>query len=531
MPVDAADRFRAGFTMVFLQTKSFSGGAYTTETLANQAPRVLALILASLGLRLLFAGSLGLGVDESYTIATGRHLALSAYDHPPLAWWLSRGAAVLFGSEAALAVRAPFVLLFCVTTWQIYRLGSLLFGERAGFLASLLLNCAPVLGVTTATWVLPDGPLDLALVSGALCLARVLLIDGTRPSLWLAAGFWCGLALLSKYHGVFLFAGTGLFLLTSPRHRRWLASPWPYAGGALAALMFAPVIVWNIQHDWASFAFQSGRAVSKGIRPWMPLVVLAGQALFLFPWLWLGLVVSAVRAARAGAGDERRWLLFCLGAGPVATFTILSIWSQSLYFHWAMPGYLLWVPLLAADLSQGASWTKRVWTHALAGTAGLAALLVAGLSLVAVAPVDWGRLHLADPLADTRDLTDVHAILAARGVEETPGLFVAARRWYDAGRLDYALGGSLPVTCLCADARGYGVLAPLGEFAGKDAVIFVSPRFAAHIETYIKGRFDRLERLEDATFYHGTQSFAVFAVFRGHRFLPPDAVSRLDALE
>ncbi|WP_394061041.1 hypothetical protein [Xanthobacter autotrophicus] len=35
----------------------------------------------------------------------------------------------------------------------------------------------------------------------------------------------CGLAMLSKYHGVFLFAGTLLFLIVSPRH--WLATPGP----------------------------------------------------------------------------------------------------------------------------------------------------------------------------------------------------------------------------------------------------------------------------------------------------------------
>ena len=277
----------------------------------------------------MFAASTGLGVDESYTVATGRHLALSAYDHPPLAWWLAWAGAHIFGSDAAFNVRLPFVLLFSFTTWQMYRLGALLFGARAGFLAALILNCAPVLGVTTATWVLPDGPLALALICGAICVARVLFLDQNQPVLWLVAGFWGGVAMLSKYHGVFLFAGTGLFLLTSVPHRRWLATPWPYAGAAIAAAMFTPVIVWNIEHHWASFAFQSGRAVTASIRPWMPFVILAGQSLFLLPWLWLGLIASAIRAFRNKISDERRWLLFCLGIGPVAAFTLVSVWSQN----------------------------------------------------------------------------------------------------------------------------------------------------------------------------------------------------------
>ena len=41
------------------------------------------LILSTLVARLLFAGALGLGIDESYMVATGRELHLSYLDHPP----------------------------------------------------------------------------------------------------------------------------------------------------------------------------------------------------------------------------------------------------------------------------------------------------------------------------------------------------------------------------------------------------------------------------------------------------------------
>ncbi|HUZ66023.1 MAG TPA: glycosyltransferase family 39 protein, partial [Beijerinckiaceae bacterium] len=125
---------------------------------------VLALILISLALRLLFAATTGLGIDETYTVATSRTLVLSTYDHPPMAWWLAWAATHLFG-QSPLAARLPFVLLFAGSTWQMYRLASVLFDEEAGFLAAFALNCAPVLGVTSATWVLPDGPLIAAMLS------------------------------------------------------------------------------------------------------------------------------------------------------------------------------------------------------------------------------------------------------------------------------------------------------------------------------------------------------------------------------
>src|ERR1700759_552811 len=101
--------------------------------------QILTLIVVTTALRLGFAASLGLGVDESYMVAAGRTLGLGYFDHPPLAWWLSWAAAHLFGSEAPIVVRLPFVALFALSTWLMYRLGAAIADRRAGLLAALLL--------------------------------------------------------------------------------------------------------------------------------------------------------------------------------------------------------------------------------------------------------------------------------------------------------------------------------------------------------------------------------------------------------
>src|ERR1700748_1513334 len=104
---------------------------------------IFLLVAGSTLLRLVFAATTGLGVDESYMVTAGRVLSLGYFDHPPAAWWLSWGAAHLFGSEAPIVVRLPFILLFALSTWLMYRLG--------GIWAALLLNLSPVFGVTTGT--------------------------------------------------------------------------------------------------------------------------------------------------------------------------------------------------------------------------------------------------------------------------------------------------------------------------------------------------------------------------------------------
>jgi hypothetical protein len=82
-------------------------------------PGWIVLILATAALRLAFGWALGLGIDESYMVASGRELQFGYFDHPPLAWWLAWAAArgvLLFVKEQhfrrARSAVAYFVLFF-----------------------------------------------------------------------------------------------------------------------------------------------------------------------------------------------------------------------------------------------------------------------------------------------------------------------------------------------------------------------------------------------------------------------------------
>ncbi|MGH7155346.1 MAG: glycosyltransferase family 39 protein [Acetobacteraceae bacterium] len=324
-------------------------------TVRNDTTRaVVTLIAVTTMIRLVFAWALGLGVDESYMVATGRSLAFGYFDHPPAAWWMQWAAAHLFGTEAPLVVRLPFILAFALSTWLMYRLGSVVAGSRAGLWAAVLLNLSPVFGVTTGTWVLPDGPLDCALLGAALCLVHALPSRGRVAIMWwIGAGLCAGLALFSKYSAALTIGGAFLYLLTNPTHRRWLARPEPYLAGLIAALIFAPVVAWNVAHDWASFAFQGERAAGLRFHPLQPLVVLGGEALFVLPWIWLPMMAVFVRALRRGPAEWQGWLLCCLGAPQIVAFAAIAAWSsQRVLFHWAAPGYLMLFPLLGAAVAE-----------------------------------------------------------------------------------------------------------------------------------------------------------------------------------
>jgi 4-amino-4-deoxy-L-arabinose transferase-like glycosyltransferase len=438
--------------------------------------------------------------DEAYYWDWGQHPGLSYFDHPPLSWWLPWASAQLLGTEAPLAVRLPFIALFALTTWLMFALTKLLFDERAGLWAALTLNLAPVLAWTSGSWVLPDGPLNAALLAGAYCAAAAIFLQrAAAPAWWLAAGACGGLALLSKLHGVFLFAGIALFLATSRPHRHWLASPWPYAGFALAILLFLPVIVWNAQHDWASFAFQAGRARLQEIKPWAPFQVLAGQAAYLLPWLWLPLIVSLGGALLRGPAEDRRWLLACLAIGPIAVFTLVAWSGRRVLPHWAMPGYLMLFPLLGANIASLLAAGDRRVRYWLACTAASLILILA--SVIALAHLPWPpiatlhRITLRNPLEEATDWTDLTRELELRGMLGSPRLLIAATRWHEAGKIDYALRGRMPVICLCSDARGYALRPRPPQEEGANVLIVGRGLSADTVKSIYANDFATIEEL------------------------------------
>ena len=482
------------------------------------------LIIGTLLARLVFAATIGLGIDESYMVAAGRTLQLGYFDHPPLAWWMAWAAAHIAGTDAAFAVRLPFVLLFALTTWLMFRLTAALFGARAGLWAAALLNLSPVFAITTGSWVLPDGPLDAALLGAVLCLAAALPLQGRAAWIWwLGVGVCSGLALFSKYTAILTIVGASAFLITQPSARHWLRRPHPYAAGLIALAVFSPVLVWNAEHGWASLLFQAGRAGGGKLRPWGPLITLAGEALFLLPWIWLPLMVCGCNALRSRQSDPARWLLACLALPPILLFLVVSLRSHVL-FHWAAPGYLMLFPLLGDAVSRHMASDRPV-RHWLAATA---VAVVLGTAFVASeVRYDWLRYvgeNFAlgkDPDLDAVDWTALRTDLRHQGLLGRPGLIVAATRWHDAGKIDYALGGKATVICLGADPRQYGLNAKPEAYTGDDALI-VAPRLTlGQVTEQFGPLFDSIEALPATVIRHGGRPAMLLPLFLGHRLHQP----------
>jgi len=199
-----------------------------------------------------------LSFDETYYWLWSKHLAAGYLDHPPLIAFLIRGGTAIFG-DTSTGVRLVPWLLSLAATWAVWRAAAKMLKSRtAADLAALLFNLMPMIAIESGI-ATPDSP-EISATAFVLLFLAEIAESGYGPW-WIATGIAAGFALLAKYTGFFLGAGIILWLAVVPKQRRWFRSFWPYAGAAIALLMFLPVVLWNAEHGWISFARQFGRLI------------------------------------------------------------------------------------------------------------------------------------------------------------------------------------------------------------------------------------------------------------------------------
>jgi hypothetical protein len=446
---------------------------------------VCTLIVVSALVRLGCALGLGLGNDEAYHYLYAAHPALSYYDHPPMMAWIETLGLALPGAGApAWAIRIGFIALFAGSTWFVARLTTRYYGAKAGFIAALALNVTGYYGLAASTFALPDGPL---LFFWLLTIDRLSVALEDRGSGRLRPWIWVGLAwggaMLSKYHAVLIPLGTALYLILHRPARRWLFQPGPYLALGLGLLLFSPVVVWNAQHGWVSFLFQGGRAVgSSMLRPDYLATAVLAQALYLFPWIWLPLVVVLARGCRdwRRIPDDHERLWICLGVVPLSVFAAVACFRVVLP-HWGLIGLVPLLPIL------GRNWSARLEQPStaiairrlLAGSAAFS-LVFLGFTIsefrygfLQRGPGGrWGLIDARnDPTLDLYGWDQVARRIHELGLLEEPNTFVFTRYWYQSAQLAYALGCAQPVLCYNADdPRGFAFWSRPEDWVGSDGI-------------------------------------------------------------
>jgi 4-amino-4-deoxy-L-arabinose transferase-like glycosyltransferase len=256
----------------------------TPDAGASRAPVawgfLVGLAALRLALYLLASGPLAYGYmsDELYYLDCAERLAWGYVDHPPLSLGLLRLVRETLG-DSLLALRLAPALAGCGTLILTALLARELGGERtAQGLAALAALAAPVLLAVTGFYSM-NAFEPLLWSAAALLVARI--VNGADPRCWLLLGAVLGLGLLNKISTLWFGLGLGVGLVLTPE-RRWLATPWPWLAGAIALALFAPHLLWQVQHDWPTAEFMRNATTRKMVEK-SPLAFAASQLLALHP--------------------------------------------------------------------------------------------------------------------------------------------------------------------------------------------------------------------------------------------------------
>ncbi len=462
---------------------------------ARLKPLAILIAVGTL-MRLALAAWFPLGNDEAYHTLFLRHPQASYFDHPPMLMVVESVGMTLLGQSpetvTSLGARLGFIALFAGSTWLMFRLTRRLFGREAGILAAFALNLSAYHTVAAGTFALPDGPLLFfwLLTMDRLAVALSASEKSEKATgAWVQVGLAWGLAMLSKYHAVFLPFGAVLYVLIRPNCRRTLLSAGPWIAVLVGSILFSPVVWWNATHDWASFAFQSGRATGGGFNPATLAGAIGGQIAYLTPWIWWPAVAGIYALARGRFPDRStddsplnsRVFLLSLALPATMIFLFVAARKQVLP-HWSLVGLIPAFPLIGKQWADALAQPERRngtvrQLRFATGFVVIAALFVslhARFGLIpwaSLGPVGQ-RLAKVDMTLDGQIWSGLTRQMKEKGWLPGPDDFIFTSRWYESGHLARELDPSTRVLCYNAkDSRGFADWGRPEDFIGRDGIL------------------------------------------------------------
>jgi len=478
------------------------------ERLLKPRNSVLVFISLLFMFRLFIIGGIPLSPDEAYYWAWSRRLSVCYYDQPGMVAWVDWLFSLPWERTTAFTLRLGAAVMSAIGTWLLY----LLYREyrRDDREASVFAMGFSVLPFTWLAGMLMihDSVLFPWLVFTYWMMVRLVKFDG-RVRDWLLLAVALAGALYAKFSAGMVVWGLLLYMVVSPRGRRWWRTWPPYAGGLLGAALFSPVVLWNFQHDWISLHALSELTRVEGLE-------LSGRLRYFIeyvlsqPGMFSGLLgISAFwalfRASRHAfrhPAEDMTVLLVCL-ALPVFFYFLQQSFRSHVFGNWPAVAYLP-VGMLAMR-EVGAAWREGKRGGAFGTrfvTAGMAVNLVIVLG---------GTLHLRHDLMrplfsvveerfgledriDWRVDQDFRGwdAMAALVEEARPGAdFIMARRYQVASMLELELPGQPFVQCYNQGQRGnqWDLWSRLDELSGATALYVDYKR----MKPEVMSRFEAVE--------------------------------------
>ena len=409
--------------------------------------KVLWLILIVSVLKLVTASLIELGNDEVYYWTYAIQPDWNHFDHPPMVGWMIRFTTLNLHWVSELSLRLGSIFCAALSTWFIFKTGKLLANEKAGWYAALIYNCSVYTGIIAGLFILPDSP-QMPFWTGALYIMGHLFIknDDQKLSVWLLLGLMIGLATLCKVHGLYLWAGFGLFLIIT--RIKWLLNWRLYAAVAVTALCVLPIVYWNVINDFITYRYHSERVTHTTIQWDMLGREVGGEFAYQNPVIFILIVVALIAMLRRRIRFNRKkasvWLL-CMSLPMILLFWGVSLLNPTLP-HWSGPGY---IPLFFVGGLYLEQRSFKIFPRFIkvAGTLAIVILIV-GIGLIRLSPVNFGSHEKENygeycPTLDLSGWNDFSKTFATLVKEdESKNIMkhhssIVVNKWFPAGHLEF----------------------------------------------------------------------------------------------
>lgn len=451
-----------------------------------------ALLILSVGLiiRLIASWQIPPGFDEAYYGVYAQNPTWGYFDHPPMVAFTAGSGLWLTGAYTYLTLRLGALLLFLLSSIVLYESILLLFNQRAARIGLILFHTIPYFFIGMGAFVIPDNALGFFWLLFLYSLIR--LRQSSDERWFLLSGTALGLALLSKYHAVFLLAGLGILLLFYNDWRNYWRSPWLYFAAVLSVLLFLPNILWNAENGWISYLYQFSKGGSNGLRISLDKFFqgIGVQAGYLLPWYFILLLMAGYRPLRLKQNDLYFLLPFIWL--PILVFTLIGA-TRTILPHWPMPGYLGAIILLAGWMAQ--------WKEKKAGNyLKFSAVFMVSLLVFVLLQSEFGVVNMErkkDPTLNGFAWDKLADHLEKEGYLNEPNLFLFTHKWFLAGELDFALQGQWEVTVLNRyHPQGFAFWSHMDSLLGRDALFITSEFFPRNAAKSYKAYFEEIFPLE-----------------------------------
>jgi len=324
----------------------------SSEQATRDGNRILiSLALVTVLIHLLANGGYGYFRDELYAIACSKHLAWGYVDQPPFSEFILAVSGHLLG-YSLFALRFLPALCGGVVALLAGLIARQLGGGRSAQVLAVVAFMVGGVYLAIDNYYSMNCFDHLFWALGIYILVRIL--KGGDTQLWVLFGLVAGLGLENKYSMGFLGAGLVVGLALTPARKHFL-DKWLWVGGALAAVIFLPHVLWEVHKHFPTAEFIHNVTFKKNLpmTPWAFLGECSFQVHPLTFPIWFGGLVYLFFSRQARAFRAFGWIyLTVLGI-------LLSTHAKPYYFA---PAFLILLP--AGSVAVEAFLTRHSWNWA-----------------------------------------------------------------------------------------------------------------------------------------------------------------------